>query len=700
MALTHWWPIYLGVAAATLPVVVHWLTRPRPVKLPTSTLRFVREAVEQRRARHRLRDFIVLALRTAAVLLLGWAVARPLVGTLSVVSDSGGEVARVVLLDTSQSMAAVDRGAPAFEIARSRAAGYLAYRPGLRANLILAAASARSTFDEVSANLEVLHDVLAGSQVEPERLNVEPALAAAGRMLAAARSGSDLERELVVVSDFQRTNWAAADFSMLPEGTRIQLESVAPAAPPRNLAVLRAGVSGRPSQDQPVRVEVEIGNYSNVAERVRCDVAVGQTAFRLEGLCPANGKLRLSEDAALTTTGWQSGEARLVEVDDALQADNVRHFTIEVLPPPVYALISRQSPGDSEASSFYVARALAPYGNRRQTGGVRVVHVDPTAVDADSLAGCELMILDHPGKLSDVSIGLLAGLLRRGRAVLFVASETIDAVTLRQLAEAAGTGLQMPVEFQPPEASRPRHDLFLARLDRQRPPFDILGDSVTSAVGSLRFGGGLASRPLEGALADDLVAEFNDRSAALVVSSCGAGALGVLNADLTQSNLPASPLFVPLVGELVDRLLSQRGQAAENRCGEPLAVYLPANVGTVAGLTTVAPDQQTRTPPGEFAAESAGIVWRVPAAPPPGVYRLKRDGQDVFALATAIAPEESDLRYLGPEVLKDRLAGGRAVTYRAATDNDSQIDSLWTWLAVAAVVCMLVELTALRMFRT
>ena len=70
MTFLHPWAILIGAIAAGLPVAVHLLTRPRPVRMPLSTLRFVHEAVRQRAARHRLRDFLILALRTVAVLLI------------------------------------------------------------------------------------------------------------------------------------------------------------------------------------------------------------------------------------------------------------------------------------------------------------------------------------------------------------------------------------------------------------------------------------------------------------------------------------------------------------------------------------------------------------------------------------------------------------------------------------------------------
>src|SRR5579872_3747178 len=137
----HWWAIGLGFAAAGLPVAIHFLTRPRPLRVPLSTLRFVEEAMRQRRARHRLRDAIVLSLRTLAVLLIAFAVARPFFGhAASQAADDSASVARVVLLDVSQSMAAAHRGVQVFERARPLAGKQLEFRSGMKADLVLAGA--------------------------------------------------------------------------------------------------------------------------------------------------------------------------------------------------------------------------------------------------------------------------------------------------------------------------------------------------------------------------------------------------------------------------------------------------------------------------------------------------------------------------------------------------------------------------------
>ncbi|MDZ7617342.1 MAG: BatA and WFA domain-containing protein, partial [Patescibacteria group bacterium] len=155
MNFLHPWAMAIGILAAAAPVAIHFLTRPRPARMPLSTLRFVRAAVRQQRARSRLRDWLILALRTAAVLLLALAVAQPRWGEQPPVSDlQASDAVRVVLVDASLSMGARERGIERLERARTVAAGFLRYRPGLRVNLIVGAAVPKVLFEQPSTNFD------------------------------------------------------------------------------------------------------------------------------------------------------------------------------------------------------------------------------------------------------------------------------------------------------------------------------------------------------------------------------------------------------------------------------------------------------------------------------------------------------------------------------------------------------------------
>jgi len=712
MTFLHPWAIIAGVLAAGLPVAVHFLTRPRPVRMPLSTLRFLREAIHQRRARHVLRDILILALRTLAILLIALAVARPQWGKRPLVSDqTDGDAVRVVALDVSQSMAATDRGIAALERARTVAANDLRYRPGLKVNLILAGAAPRSVFEAPSTNFDALHDELAHAKVLPQRVDVQKLVESARQMLAPGSPEDKRRRELVIVSDFQRSGWAKANFASLPEGTQIQLESVAPAETPPNLAILAVRTTGQEAGGGQAQLEVDVHNYTPTMRQVEVEVQLGDSLWHLKSPCPPERMTTLTQEIELKQVGWQAGEARLVGCDDALAADNVRPFVVHVQAEPVFALLTRQSASLRPSSSHYLECALAPKrGEKDKSAQVR--RIDPSAADAAALAPADLIVLDHPGKLADDKIKLLAGFLRRGRPVLYVAAELIDATNLKHLADAVGSGLQLPVEFTPPLAGKPRRELTLATVRRDRPPFSVFGDSFGTLAGQLRFAGGLGSRRVEGRLDDDLLASYSDGSASVVLAAADAGALAVVNADLKESNLAKTWAFLPLVEELV-RQLVDRGRGIEAAwCGEQFVVQLPGDVGPVPALRLVNLTAEKAEKPGsadnasaaekpcgEVADETAGAVWRWNAPEKPGAYGVKRDNDLVFAKAVALPAEESDLETLDLEKLTGRLAAGHAAYYRNAAAEGEHRDDLWMWLVFGCVVCMSGEIVAMLAFR-
>jgi len=199
-----------------------------------------------------------------------------------------------------------------------------------------------------------------------------------------------------------------------------------------------------------------------------------------------------------------------------------------------------------------------------------------------------------------------------------------------------------------------------------------------------------------------VLASYSDRSAALVVTSCGAGQLAILNADLNASSLPGSPAFVPIIGELSNRLIGQRTLSDAVASGEALSVYLPINVGAVQGLKIAPTDGTADAECGALVEEDGFVAWRWGTVGAPGTFEVKRDKQVVFAVASAAPAAESDLQTIDPSVLKDRMSGGRKLAFAGAGLSDAQEnkDDAWTWAIVVCAACMIVELAMLRLFRT
>jgi hypothetical protein len=699
--MLHPWAIAVGLLAATLPFLIHWLTRPKPARLPLSTLRFVRDLVEERRALWRLRDAVVLMLRTAAIGLLAAAIARPFFGTVHATPPSErGQDVRIVIVDASQSMAARLGNTELFDRARPIAAKQFGYEPGLSANLILAAAKPSAVFARASNNFSALGEALSKSRPLPQRLRAQEAINLAAEMLAA--SPGSAKRELVVISDFQRTNWGSVDFGSLPADTQIRLESVAPETPLSNLAVLDVAALGRAEVGHELRLNVAVGNFSPTLRHARLSVDFGSTVTQIEGDLPPNSRTVLSAEMMAREPGWHTGVARLLDVEDALAEDNSRPFAIEVRPPPLLALVTRQSADSIPSSSYFVERALSPYESQERRSATRIVRLRPEAVDRETLSSAESIIIDHPGKLPAEAIQMLASFFHRGRGILYLASEPTDATNLKLLSDSIGGGFRLPVEFIP-STRRPRRNLAIAEARKDQSPFALFGDQLPSYLEELRFSGGLATNPQPGSIAEEILSRFDDQSAFLVAAESDASTFAVINADLGQSNLPSSPMFVPMLGELVQRRLSGRASRQEVvLSGEPFSIALPPDIEGVAGMAISGPKcTASESDRGELVTDAQGVLWHSASAGVPGAYEVRRDGKTLFAAPIQLAAEESDLRTIGADVFKERLSGGRNVEFHAVIDDQMQEqDNLWIWLAIGCVGCVLLEIATLAWFRT
>ena len=76
-------PLFLIAAlAAAIPLVLHMINRQRAKQLPFSTLRFLKISAQKTRRRKRIHDVLLMALRTAVLLLIAAGLAKPTVTTL------------------------------------------------------------------------------------------------------------------------------------------------------------------------------------------------------------------------------------------------------------------------------------------------------------------------------------------------------------------------------------------------------------------------------------------------------------------------------------------------------------------------------------------------------------------------------------------------------------------------------------------
>ncbi|MBS3820248.1 MAG: BatA domain-containing protein, partial [Phycisphaerae bacterium] len=201
IALTFGAPLLLiGLAAAGIPPLLHLISSVRAREQYFPTLRFLRLTMEKTARRRRLRNWLLLLLRSLALAVLAMAVAQPISEATGGWLGGSGQAAVVVLDDTYSMTATPEPGGESlFARARADASALLSgeNKPRLAA---LTSASLTAGPAQLTGQLDLLRQDLAGAAVNFGPPSLTESIVAAVEALDAADSP---DRSLYLLTDGQ-----------------------------------------------------------------------------------------------------------------------------------------------------------------------------------------------------------------------------------------------------------------------------------------------------------------------------------------------------------------------------------------------------------------------------------------------------------------------------------------------------------------
>ena len=501
------YPAFLiGAAAIAIPVLLHLLRNEQAPELRFSAVRLLRDVKVEHAERRRIRDWLLLALRAAALLLLALAFARPYFGGSRVT----GGAATVIVLDRSASMARGTAWHTALGIVREQldraptgvAVGLIAFDD--RADVIV-----EPTFDRgaIGAALGRLEAGIGGTRYQT-------AVARAVSLLDEVNASAG---RVVLVSDLQGS---AGDARVtVPSSIQVDVQPVA--APPDNLAVLAArrtseGIVATLRNDgrSPVHTRVQVDVDGRRLGEAAVDLPPGELVDVPVRAAAARGTLRV----------------HLAEADPGgLTADDSRYLQLEAGPRTRVLILA---PPDDR---FYLEAALrADESSQFDVTGATVQGLLPALAQQQPP---EVLFLVGPRGLDRVGRDALMRYVRSGGRLFIGASEALNEPGFAPVLD----GLSISA----PHADDPV--LALASFDGRHPVFSHLG-SVADALGAARFTRAWRVRG-EGWTA---LARFSDGDPALLERRMGEGRVLFFASDVNRgwNDLPLQSSFVPFVHEI------------------------------------------------------------------------------------------------------------------------------------------------------
>lgn len=355
--------ILSGTLLAAAPVILHLVMRQQPKLLEFPALRFIQQRRESNRRRLRLRHWLLLAMRMAAIVLLAAGLARPFVRTSGAwIGHREAPVAAALVFDTSVRMEYRQQNQTRLEQAQEIAEWLLRQLPEESQAAILDSRPGPSSFqvDATAAQQRVARlETSAVTRAVPESIE------SAAELL----SRSELERkEIYLFTDLAQSAYDPAAMETARQaveslpGAAIYVIDVGATAPqdfglgPLELSNERLAIN------KPLRIGTELRTVGDAGQRtVEAYVLDAAGAPQLRGRqtvdVAAGGAARVEFLLSGLPPGVHQGEVRIAGAD-ALPANDVRYFSVEVR--IAQRVLIASAPPEFEDRAIMLSEALSP----------------------------------------------------------------------------------------------------------------------------------------------------------------------------------------------------------------------------------------------------------------------------------------------------------------------------------------------------
>ena len=656
---------WIALAGAAVPVIIHLIQREKKNVVQFPSLMFLRRIPYQSVRRRRIRNWPLLLLRLAALALIVMAFTRPFLRSEALnAAASGGAREVVILLDRSYSLSLGDRWTRASAMARDRVQELGAAD---RASVVFfdtgAEVALRSTSDKGR-----LTSALAAGRPTAAATKYAPALKLAGSILSESALP---HKEVVLISDFQRSAWLGAEGVRLPDGATVTPLSVAD-GDAANVAIAPA-VLQRTTFDGQERVTVTAGAINR-------GPAVGALSFTLE----VDGRTIQSKSVALAEGGSASvtfdpftpsskftrGSVRIP--NDKLAADNAYHFV--VTPRDRIKVILAGRPGAAREGNLYLERAL----ELGDTPSFDVVQRPVESISAEDVSGAAVVVLNDVA-VSPAIATRLGTFVENGGGLFLI---------LGPRAVWPGAPDILPVvPGQPADRTRGTPGR-IGVVEYGHPIFETFRAPRSGDFSSARFYGYRAATPSPGA---QVLARFDDGAPALVERRVGRGKVIAWTStlDVAWNDLALKPVFLPFVHRVGANLASYTQRPVSLTVGDVFSGREPGvkNAGRVA-----------LTPSGErlpLDDSTTGVVQLQEA----GFYEVRSGDKDPAGLTVAsnVDLTESDLTAVDPQDVAAGAtgkAGGASAPGSNAVvtiEEQERAQRVWWYLLFAGLLLLGLE---------
>ena len=664
-----------GLAAVSVPILIHFIKRNRAVKLPFAAMRFLKVDPAKKFKSQKLKQLLLLLMRIAAFAFLAFAFARPFFSNIETGSVWGDESkAFVVLVDNSFSMGYENNFQKAItkakEIVRSA-------RPGDRVT-IMEFSETTKAIAETGDNFSGLSNFEDRFSLSKQSTNYLNAIQAAEAVLLESQFES---KTIHLISDFQKS----ARESLNPHWTiqsGINLNFVPiEISEFSNIAVVDVHISREHNSAQTGDVLTRIKNYGN-EKRIKVVLNINNKNISQRNVTvPADEEQIVQFKSVRFPKGNASGSIAVSFEDESITIDNRHFFVLEnKTKAQVLAVNGEPNKDATQDELFFLERAI----NLPDLAKYSLIKTSPQKVRNYDFSNYRTVILANVKALDRETLQRLTYYVRAGGGLILALGDNVNPKTFnrffRDLAPASLTELAF-------KSVNREAGAILAEVDFQHSIFRLFADPGQSDPSSAQFYQYFKAEPLT---PESALAYFDDGNPAILERKVGAGKVILFTSSLDTewNNLPVKAIFLPLIYQTLDYVASERKGQKSLLVGDSVPLrntqLSPSNDS----------DCVVKYPSGKKVAPDGDIFDDTSE---PGIYEIRKNSKTSY-VAVNVDPRESDLTPIPPDELQDFVAGVSEINIQSASFSGTKLDEqqeknqkIWRFVILGVILLLIGE---------
>jgi len=589
-------PILLaGLAAVSVPIIIHLLNRRKFQKVVWAAMRFLKLSVEQNQRRMQIEDLILLVVRCLLLALLALALARPAI--LSNTSDRFGQskVTGIVIVDNSYSMGVSDGTQTRFDKARRAGEQVLDSMPAGSASAVWLASDivqeiiALPTFD-----LNLARKTIREAHLTDRATDLFPALDKAVDYLKGRMA---VRKEIYLITDGQAAGWRQlSDIQNALEKSKTEIRThliLVNEHEDRNLGVSELRLaSGLSPINQPLRFEVRVNNYGKEEARdirvsLNVDADPPNDEFTIDSIAGGASK-SVSLFAKLRTEGFHAVTAHIPA--DRLPADDSRSLAVRAI-KEVRVLLVDGEPGNEprESETYFLRHALVPVPpDTAPEFFIKATPVNVPELSQARLDDFDALILANVADLSENTVNAIEQYLRRGGGVMIFPGGKVNTGFYNdQLLKRHSF---LPAMLGAPRGQADQDEKFFTLQDKdyQHPIVSIWNDPGAGTLSSVRFYRAFELKPVGSPVSSEgrrdkgegkklseagdpqTVLKFADGAPAIMERTWALGRVILFSSTANSSwnDWPVRLSFVPLIHRALGSIVQRQDEGLNVQVGE------------------------------------------------------------------------------------------------------------------------------------